>query len=69
MSKKELVEIKRNQTGHGLLIEHDGYISMDNAKIQQIKESIGNHDGDWFCPNPFIVDAVFQKYDKENHYK
>ena len=66
MSKKELVEIKRNQTGHGLLIEHDGYISMDNAKIQQIKESINNHDGDWFCPNPFIVDAVFQKYDIEN---
>ena len=66
MSKKELVEIKRNQTGHGLLIEHDGYISMDNAKIQQIKESISNHDGDWFCPNPFIVDAVFQKYDIEN---
>lgn len=66
MSKKELVEIKRNQTGHGLLIEHDGYISMDNAKIQQIKESISNHDGDWYCPNPFIVDAVFQKYDIEN---
>lgn len=66
MSKKELVEIKRNQIGHGLLIEHDGYISMDNAKIQQIKESISNHDGDWYCPNPFIVDAVFQKYDIEN---
>lgn len=66
MSKKELVEIKRNQTGHGLLIEHDGYISMDNVKIQQIKESISNHDGDWYCPNPFIVDAVFQKYDIEN---
>lgn len=66
MSKKELVEIKRNQTGHGLLIEHDGYISIDNTKIQQIKESIGSHDGDWFCPNPFIVDAVFQKYDIEN---
>lgn len=66
MSKKELVEIKRNQTGHGLLIEHDGYISMDNAKIQQIKESISNHDGEWYCPNPFIVDAVFQKYDIEN---
>lgn len=65
MSKKELVEIKRNQTGHGLLIEHDGYISMDKGKLQQLKESI-NGEGDWYCPNPFIVDAVFQKYDIEN---
>ena len=29
MEKKKLVEIKRGEEGHGLLIEHDGYISVD----------------------------------------
>jgi hypothetical protein len=29
MSKKNIVEIKKGETGNGLLIEHDGYISID----------------------------------------
>ena len=65
MVNTNIVEIKRNQTGRGLLIEHDGYINMDSGKNQQLKESY-NSGGDWHCPYPFIVDAVFQKFDIEN---
>ena len=65
MANTNIVEIKRNQTGRGLLIEHDGYINMDSGKNQQLKESY-NSGGDWHCPYPFIVDAVFQKFDIEN---
>ena len=65
MEKTELVEIKKGSVGNGLLIEHDGYISMSEGNNKQIKESIDNADG-WHCPNPFIVDAVFQKYGVKN---
>ena len=60
MKKEELIEIKKDKTGTGLLIEHDGYIKP-NSKL--IKESM---DGEWHCPFPFVVDAVFQKADVKN---
>lgn len=71
MDKSNLVEIKKGQTGTGLLIESDGYISSevgDNKKLFESyrKMNEGLEDGEWHCPYPFIVNAVFQKYGIEN---
>ena len=68
MNKKELVEIKKGQTGTGLLIENDGYISLDLAGNKKLFEDINSakKDGEFYCPHPFIVSAVFQKYGIEN---
>lgn len=70
MDRSNLVEIKKGQTGTGLLIEHDGYISIDCGNNKQLFESykkINEGVGDEFhCPYPFIVDAVFQRYGAEN---
>lgn len=59
-NKTDLVEIKKDKTGHGLLIEHDGYISMSEGQNKKLMESIDSSDN-WHCPYPFIVHAVFQK--------
>ena len=40
MDKTNLVEIKKNHIGTGLLIEHDGYISMQEGGNKQLKEAI-----------------------------
>lgn len=61
-----LVEIKKNQTGYGLLIENDGFISMKEGDNRKLYESLQSADGGWHCPNPFIVSAVFQKFGIEN---
>lgn len=70
MDRSNLVEIKKGQTGTGLLIEHDGYISLDCGNNRQLFESykkMNESVGDEFhCPYPFIVDAVFQRYGAEN---
>ena len=70
MDRSNLVEIKKGQTGTGLLIEHDGYISIDCGNNKQLFESykkINEGVGDELhCPYPFIVDAVFQRYGAEN---
>ena len=65
----QLVEIKKNNTGTGLLIENDGYISMDVGENKKLFESIRMNediDGGWNIPKPFVVSAVFQKYGIEN---
>lgn len=68
MKKEQLVEIKKGQTGTGLLIESDGYIDINSKDNKMIKESIDDfksgvaHD----LPRPFVVSAVFQKYGIEN---
>lgn len=59
--KKELEIIKEGKTGHGILIEKDGYMFLKNP--QKITEGI---DGEWNVPHPFIVDAVFQKFGIKN---
>ena len=59
--KKELEIIKEGKTGHGILIEKDGYMYVKNP--QNITEGI---DGEWHVPHPFIVDAVFQKFGVKN---
>jgi hypothetical protein len=67
MEKKKLVEIKRGEEGHGLLIEHDGYISVDCGENRKLFEDINSKmDDDVHCPRHFIVSAVFQKYGVEN---
>ena len=65
-AKQELLEIKKGDTGHGLLIENDGYVTLsEGTGNKRIVESINEADG-WFVPKPFIVDAVFQKYGIKN---
>lgn len=69
MDRQNLVEIKKGQTGTGLLIEHDGFISPEIGNNKKLFEAINaeNEGGSEFhCPYPFIVDAVFQKYGIEN---
>ena len=61
MDKSTLEVIKEGKTGHGILIENDGFVSLDK---KQLKESFG--EGEWNVPNPFIVDAVFQKFGIKN---
>lgn len=63
-NKEELFEIKKDKTGHGLLIEHDGYISLDDSRNKLIKESFDPEN--WHVPYPFVVNAVFQKADTKN---
>lgn len=67
MVKSTITEIKKGQLGTGLLIENDGYISLDSKDNSLIKESIENSIKlGKELPNPLIVSAVFQKYDVEN---
>lgn len=69
--KESLIEIKRGQFGTGLLIENDGYISLNETEgNRKLMESFITEDVDGrkvrHVPRPFIVDAVFQKYDVKN---
>lgn len=67
MEKNNLIEIKKGKEGYGLLIESDGYISAECGDNKKIFEDIKtNPSKDFFCPNPFVVSAVFQKYGIKN---
>lgn len=68
MDRKNLVEIKKGQLGTGLLIENDGYMTLDSNDNKLLKESVESFKlGELKeLPNPFIVSAVFQKYGIEN---
>ena len=67
MEGKNLVEIRKGESGTGLLIEHDGYISIDCGDNKKLFEEINsNTEDDFHCPRHFIVSAVFQKYGVEN---
>ena len=68
MAKGSLVEIKRGETGTGLLIEHDGYISPEIGENKKLFEDInsGKIGDDFHCPYPFVVDAVLQRFGAEN---
>jgi hypothetical protein len=64
-----LKEIKSGKTGYGLLVETDGYISMSDGKNKELFETHKLNeslDGEFHCPYPFIVSAVFQKYGVKN---
>lgn len=69
--KSNIQEIHKNETGYGLLIENDGFISKECGNNKSLFESFNKlnestGDGEFHCPYPFIVDAVFQKFDIEN---
>lgn len=69
MDKTKLVEIKKGQTGTGLLIENDGYISSDLGNNRKLFEDINaaRKGGDeFYCPHPFVLNAVLQRYGAEN---
>lgn len=65
MEKFNLREIKRGETGHGILVENDGYIYLSEEDGKKLNEGIDSDNGE-ICPHPFIVSAVFQKFDIEN---
>jgi len=62
-----LKEIKKGQVGTGLLIENDGFISIDDPNNKILKEELdkGMVDG-WHIPYPFVVHALFQRANREN---
>ena len=62
---EQLTEVKRGQTGTGLLIEHDGHINQESDVIKQIHEDI-NSNHKFVIPEHFVVPAVFQKYGIKN---
>ena len=64
-NREQLVEIKKGQTGTGLLIEHDGHIIGKSDTVSQIKEDIAAH-RKFVIPDEFVVSAVFQKYGIKN---
>lgn len=70
MLKSNLTEITKNKVGTGLLIENDGYISMSDSKNKELFESakkLNEMSGEeHYCPYPFVVYAVFQKFGIEN---
>lgn len=68
MDRKNLVEIKKGQVGTGLLIERDGYMTLDSQENKLLKESAESFRAGQLkeLPNPFVVSAVFQKYGIEN---
>lgn len=62
---EELREVRKGETGTGLLIEHDGHILGETDTVKQIREDIS--DGkQYVIPDRFIVSAVFQKYGIKN---
>ena len=67
MSRTTLTEIKKGQTGTGLLIENDGYISLSMEENKPLSESLKiGENGVWDLPRPFVLSAVLQKYGIEN---
>lgn len=61
----QILEIKKGETGTGLLIENDGYIKGTQDAIKQIREDIETKKN-FVIPDKFIVNAVFQKYNVKN---
>lgn len=60
----QLTEVKKGHVGSGLLLENDGYVSLDDNENRLIRESLES--GNPELPNPFVLSAVFQKFGIEN---
>lgn len=60
--KNILKEIKKGQIGTGLLIENEGFISLDYGENKLIKEDMDKQGNDWKIPYPFRIKTIFQKY-------
>ena len=58
-----LKEVKRGQSGYGLLFENDGYVDPI-IQTNVLKEDIDKNG--WYIPFPYIVHAVLQKADTPN---
>lgn len=68
-TKDTLVEIKKGESGKGLLIENDGFLSLDVKGNESIDEAVKLNEGEIGnknLPRPFVVSAVFQKFGIEN---
>ena len=66
---EKLNEIKRGESGYGLIIDNDGYISAevgDNQRLFEASDPAKSSQDGFLCPYPFIVSAVMQKYGIEN---
>ena len=68
MNRTQLVEIKKGNVGTGLLLENDGYMSLDMPDNKVLKESVNDFKNGMAheLPRPFVVSAVFQKYGIQN---
>lgn len=66
--KQNIVEITKGNTGTGLLVENDGYVSLDMPQNKQICESLklNESEGERILPPKLIFNAIFQKYDTPN---
>ncbi len=62
INKGDLEIIKEGKCGHGILIENDGFMYLKENNV--LKEEMES--GGWNVPYPFVVDAVFQKFDIKN---
>ena len=60
-----LTEVRKGETGTGLLIEHDGHILGNSDLVQQLREDVARH-SELVIPDRFKVSAVFQKYGIKN---
>ena len=60
-----LTEVKKGETGTGLLIEHDGHVLGNKDMVAQIKEDIEHHK-EFVIPDRFVVNAIFQKFGIKN---
>lgn len=65
MNFGQLTEVKKGQTGTGLLIENDGCIDRNTDLFRQIHEDIENNHK-FVIPEHFVVSAIFQKYGIKN---
>lgn len=66
--KQNIVEITKGNTGTGLLIENDGYISLDMPQNKHLCESLklNESEGERNLPSKLIFNAIFQKFDTPN---
>lgn len=62
---EDLTEVKKGQTGRGLLIERDGRVLGNEDLVRQIREDVAHHH-EFVIPDNFTVNAVFQKYGIKN---
>ena len=66
--KQNIVEITKGKTGTGLLLENDGYVSLELPGNKKLYESIqlNESNGQRNLPERLIFDAIFQKFDTPN---
>ena len=66
--KQNIVEITKGKTGTGLLLENDGYVSLELPGNKKLYESIKLNEttGQRNLPEKLIFDTIFQKFDTPN---